>query len=378
MLQCTHYWRLSFPFLVAVALQLLLMVRLTAGSLTARKHDAGKSEACLVQTSRQQGDEKAEEDVVVGKILQPQLKVIRRPSVPNIGRNNSRNNSITSNNSSVKIVMGWFSKQFATESLQRAFRGWHVNSISKKGPAKITAALLTVSFNSSTTVLCVFLTILGFVVLCICLPLSRRFLPHSQTPADSNSQRLATCPELFVPKDKECWLRLPRIREANSRAPIRNSQGTVMLCADLSSSIESGSMRMSLMSPDERRCFAFCKQPEPGVLCIFSTQESKPIAEVRHDIRGGGFLLDTSCGKRLLLSYQMQTGSTEVTDDGKLLAFALPESKRHSGELEICVGPGVDAGLMLLAMLGTDAFLLEANSGCSSRIVSRMPSRQTA
>jgi len=315
--------------------------------------------------------------------------------------NDNGNISRDSSGSHKEINMGWFRKQLAMLSFWQHHSGhfwWHFNGTNKLVRSQISAALLTTIGNATAPDRWwLFLAILSSIVLFVCLPLSFYFFPVDTGLCPNNSSNLSAalllesrmpagcmspkqqepriCPELCVPQDKECRLRLPRIFEANSKACIRNSQDAVVLSARLSSSTEPGDLRISLMSPDERRCFAFCKQLEPGVLGIHVAQASKPVAELRRDTCKGGFLLDTFCGSRLLLNCHMQTGTMEVTNDDRLMAVAVPDSNSGCGEVEICVGPGIDVSLMVLAVLGIELFLGEGKPERRSSMSSRTPSR---
>lgn len=201
--------------------------------------------------------------------------------------------------------------------------------------------------------------------------------PRLSSPASldgvSNVQPSASvCPELRVPKDRECRLFVPRVLEVNAWAPIRSSQGEAILHTRLVSSSKHAGQRLSLMSPDQQKCYGFAGQREPGVLSIFpgssgamSEPDAQPVAELRRD-RDGSFLLESSGGAQALCRCNVQKGTLEVMDGQRLMAMAVPDSSGSGGgsgrgSLEIRVGPGVDVGLVILVLLGTGLLLREGS-----------------
>jgi len=399
MLGHASYFRLLHsPLLVAALLQMQAI---------ARSHDA-----CLVQISRNTGDEEAEEythqDGHVRSSVVPTLKLpwgpppkfteIGRMSVRSSGRSSS-----SSNSSSVVTVASPFSNISTIKhhpNLWQYLKGhfwWHLVATDKPVRSQISAALMTTIGNGTLPDgWLLFFAICSSLAVFVCLPLTvypfsvymgacpnnssclSEGLLESRMPSGYTSPKqkeFLICPELCVPKDKECKLLFPVTFEANSKACIRNSQNAVVLSASLSSSTEHGDLRISLFSPDERRCFASCQQLEPGVLRIHDAQASKPAVELRRDTWKGGFLLDTSCGSRLLLNYQMQNRTMEVIDDDRVIAVAVTDSNTGLGELEICVGPGGDVSLIVLAVLGIELFLEEGKCERQSSMPSRTPSR---
>jgi len=313
------------------------------------------------------------------------------------------NSSTGAIGSGTNIDRGWFRKQLAMLSLWHCTGRllWHTKGTKTLLQSQITSGLLINTGNETLSdSWSLFLAILASLSVFICLPLSIHYMSVSRRthpnnfsdlfaaatdswtpagcPSPQHKEPPRICPELCVPQNKECRLHVPQLFEANTKAYIRNSQGAMILSANLSCSTEHSDVSISLMSPDEQRCFALCKQVEPGVLSIHPAQTSKPAVELRRDTCKGRFCLDTSCGSRLLVNCHMQTGTMEVINDNRLMAVAVPDFNRKFGELEICVGPGIDVSLMVLTILGIEFFLGEGKTGQQSSMSSRTPSRISA
>jgi len=262
--------------------------------------------------------------------------------------------------------------------------------------AKNTASLLTsVREDQPSMAFLIALILLAACVVASCFPITRSlFSSHRRpvyfppkSPANPSSPisldgimhgqpRVSVCQELCVPKDRECRLFAPRILEVNAWASIRSSQGEAILRTRLiDEQLGVGGQWLSLMSPDQQKCYGFAKQHRPGVLTIYSggmfERDAQQVAELKRDRDRGGFLLEGSGGLQVFFSCNMQTGTLEVTDGQRLMAVAVPESSSSSGDmLEIRVGPGVDVGLVILVLLGTGLLLREGSGASSNQPIS--------
>lgn len=202
------------------------------------------------------------------------------------------------------------------------------------------------------------------------------------------------CSELVVPEGNECSLLLPRLTETRFSASgvlsITGDNGVPVLYAaytlaerpPLSADEQPGNgKRLVLRSALEDTILASCRdaQPEtsggPPQLMIVNKAE-EPFGMLRATgATGGGpkgsYTVSLSNGKKMFFRRDIQALSLCITDeDGWLLCCSEEGDERGR---PICISPHVDAGLVVIAMVGIDILdMNQAARGSADRAMPRL------
>lgn len=190
---------------------------------------------------------------------------------------------------------------------------------------------------------------------------------------ESAGHGLTICSELVVPPDNECTLLLPLISERDGLGAVETVtvddargipifQVTVRLGPRGGRSAEK---RLVLSSAVDDIVFASCRdaEPEPGArtragLSIFC-QADAPFGVLRPDglDDASGYSVRSRSGGVVCFRGDARTGCMKAIDEHDCI-IALTEATSWQ-QRWIRIGPRVDAGLVILAMLGIDLLELE-------------------
>lgn len=204
------------------------------------------------------------------------------------------------------------------------------------------------------------------------------------------------CRELVVPEESECSLLVPRLpfeQNANSQASMRspNSQRLEKSNAmDIELTIDDSRgipvFRMTTVEPNkdsgkhlclssaigERILFGYLAEPVPA-------QDGPPsFLKIHHHSgalfgtlrkeNGDRFRVRASPGWELLFTGDWETGALNVTDEnGGLQAIVEPLCMQNVPRCSVRIGPHVDAGLVVLALLGIDLLQYRATPQAMGR-----------
>lgn len=197
--------------------------------------------------------------------------------------------------------------------------------------------------------------------------------PFRSAPAGGGFPRSSLetlCPQLVVPEDSECTLIMPRMPRSEGDMMIFDSRGGPVFQVI----IEGGSHKQSqrgliLSSPNREAEFARALEYSDKVGAGPATKSR--LAMLDADGRLHGFLEGESPGANgCLFQYIPNAGHRtrfqrnasgerfEVKyEDGKLLAMVEPTSggilDPSNENLSVIIGPSVDAGLMVLCLMGS-------------------------
>jgi len=186
------------------------------------------------------------------------------------------------------------------------------------------------------------------------------------------------CPELVVPENNECTLLLPEIQMgAGQGASGSSHQQSILSIDDLNGmavlfaayttapipppgqyDVPGHSKRLVLRSALEDVVLASCADAvdtdssgDPGLIIFNKANEQCGVLRASSPGGNRGFMAHLTTGQKVLVRRDLQASDTYATDeDGWLLACT---ENAERGRV-IRISPQVDAGLMTLAMLGTD------------------------
>jgi len=214
-------------------------------------------------------------------------------------------------------------------------------------------------------------------------------LPIAATPPQATGKASLTpriadpkphlCPELVVPENNECTLLLPEIQmEAGQGASGCSHQQSILSIDDLNGmpvmfaacttaplpppsqhDLSGLSKRLVLRSALEDVVLASCADAveadssgDPGLLIFNKANEQCGVLRACSPGGNRGFMASLTTGQKVLVRRDKQVSGTyyATDEDGWLLACT---ENAERGRV-IRISPQVDAGLMTLAMLGTD------------------------
>lgn len=215
----------------------------------------------------------------------------------------------------------------------------------------------------------------------------------------ANSHHL--CPDLVVPEGSECTLLVPRLPQQNNGSCSTNAKfgqahitiddlrGAPVFRAACNSknNFQTGvsakqDKRLLLCSVTGQAIFGFCRETELNgnlVLTIHHHTESL-FGTLRPSDREGGsgnkYTIISNKNWRVHFQGHHEVGHFSAIDDnGQLLAIAEPVPERKQQRF-VRIGPFVDAGLMVLAMIGMDWLEQQQEAFASSRFEDQQMSQQ--
>jgi len=174
------------------------------------------------------------------------------------------------------------------------------------------------------------------------------------------------CPELVVPEKNECYLTFPEIEaSASSTSGILHisdaNEQAIFFAAYSVHPGYSGGKRLVLRSAFDEHLFASCEDAEPDAavprLKIFNSANEQQ--GLLHAGNPDQVVLEN--GTRLEIRRDRRVGTCATDEHGWLLACAAPAPEDGCRMLRI--SPKVDAGLVILAMLGADILALTSAAG---------------
>jgi len=175
------------------------------------------------------------------------------------------------------------------------------------------------------------------------------------------------CPDLLVPGNSECTLMVPQLDvAAGSRVCISDVKGRPVLRATLGLSPVLRGCRANKLSDIQRlvlssatgdATFAYCRNGESragggrtGLVMHHSSEEPFGVLNPDSCEVGCGYSLIANAGWHIYFRIDQETGNVSAIDEcGKLIAVAQPTATLTHA---IRVGPQVDAGMIVLAVLG--------------------------
>lgn len=174
------------------------------------------------------------------------------------------------------------------------------------------------------------------------------------------------CPELVVPDNTECTLRMQRLPPRGAArvgsVALKDSHGKTVFQAsfDLGRGLVRGSRRLTLTNPTSDAVFAFCCDGHDvgSGLTIFNGNAA-PFGQLHRAEGDGvnaveGYVVRCNRGYVLNILGDVVSGNMNIADrEGRLLAMAEPVH-HEEGSRGVRVGPFVDAGLVAIALLGID------------------------
>lgn len=208
-------------------------------------------------------------------------------------------------------------------------------------------------------------------------PLPSKSPPHS--PQDNSNPSI--CPELVVPEGCECSLLVPRLPPKGAgnegKISVADAMGVSIFQAEFRPSLigQADGKRMILTSSATENIFATCRDAKPvappadreGYGLMIHNHLEQPIGVLRSETPArSSYTLLTRQGVRIQVQGDIKAGAVTITDQqGRLLATAETKGTTNGGLRSVRVGPLVDAGLMVLSILGID--LLEHDAAVRSR-----------
>lgn len=185
------------------------------------------------------------------------------------------------------------------------------------------------------------------------------------------------CPELVLPAGTECTLLVPRISPSCQVVSIDDPRCNPVFHASLFAKPSVPSTSLSVMAPSRgttngslvlssadhgKAVFAFCRE----VIAVEGKLQSLTIHSYKDELFGElkcnpgdgnrNFKIVTSTGREVRFSGTSDSARLDVMDSqGRLLAIVQPPiDKDRTERRSVVVGPLVDAGLVVLGLLGID------------------------
>lgn len=197
-------------------------------------------------------------------------------------------------------------------------------------------------------------------------------LPSARsTPLQTSSDvtRTHLCSELVVPDGSECTLLMQRIPPQGSQkhgyVSVDDARGSPVFRASfVLGDQQTDNRRLIFASASGDAVFAFCRDAEPETapgnhqlgLTIHHHWDTL-FGVLRAKGRGASrcYAVVTGHGLRTQVRGDIRTGNLNATDEhGRLLALVEPFGPEGSGQRSVRIGPHVDAGLIVIALLGID------------------------
>jgi hypothetical protein len=179
------------------------------------------------------------------------------------------------------------------------------------------------------------------------------------------------CPELVVPDRHECYVMFPEIDKSAASTSgilcISVANGMAMLYAayNILPGYTSGK-RLVLTSALDERVLASCEDAKPDTAAEPRLKVLNGAEEEQGMLHAGN--TDTVVlknGARLEIRRDMRVGTCATDENGWLLACAAPA--QEDGCRMLRISPRVDAGLVILAMLGADILVLAFHAKMNER-----------
>jgi len=205
---------------------------------------------------------------------------------------------------------------------------------------------------------------------------SKRSLAHMVSPRRSVSGPVSVqppvrikaclCPDLLVPDRHECCVRFPEINAAATRTGgilcISDANGMAMLYAayNIQPGYTSGK-RLVLTSALDERVLASCEDAEPDASAEPQLKILNAAEEHQGMLHAGNpDIVVLNSGARVEIRKDMRIGTCATDENGWLLACAAPA--QEDGCRMLRISPRVDAGLVVLSMVGADILVLMLNA----------------
>jgi len=194
--------------------------------------------------------------------------------------------------------------------------------------------------------------------------------------AQATTQRKHLCPGLVVPENNECTLLLPEISRP-AQGPnygtlsIDNLSGVVVLLCKYTLTpallTGQGEKRLELKSAMNDEVLVSCRDTSDrdasgnpaGLIILNKSEEASGILKPNSQGTKRDYMVVLGDGQKVLLRRDLQR-RPYATDENSWLLACTEDSER--GRV-VRISPQVDAGLMALAMLGTDLLELRAAAG---------------
>lgn len=171
--------------------------------------------------------------------------------------------------------------------------------------------------------------------------------------------------ELVVPEGTECVLLLPSLVSQSVKSgviqiPVKDSKELQIFRADYYTFPQSDGTRLALYSATGEETFAFCRNMSrvagAPTMALYSRHfETSPFGFIRAD-DNGLFELVTDKNQRLTFKGDFEGNFNVVDSKGSTLAL----SEKVGDSRRLRIGPGTDAGLMVIAYLATDLLFVDA------------------
>jgi len=188
------------------------------------------------------------------------------------------------------------------------------------------------------------------------------------------ANRKHLCPGLVVPENNECTLILPEINgppNGHGTLSIDNLNGVVVIHATYTLSpallTGQGEKRLELKSAVDNKVLVSCRDTTErdangnptGLIILNRSEEASGILKANTQSSKRDYMVVLTDGQKVLLRRDLQR-RPYATDENSWLLACTEDSER--GRV-VRISPQVDAGLMTLAMLGTDILELRATAG---------------
>ncbi|CAE7435590.1 kz, partial [Symbiodinium sp. CCMP2456] len=174
-----------------------------------------------------------------------------------------------------------------------------------------------------------------------------------QSSQTGQSPLISLCPELVVPEKVECTLLVPLVRgHAAKRAstlPVSDVKGeTIFLLETIPDGRSSDGTRLILSSPMKDVRFCTCRTVATGFVFVNDKVYGGRFANLKK--LDSGFTLTADSRPPFRFQGSLSTSIDATDDDGRVLAYSgVAEADSHGiPQLKLNVGPGVDAGLMVV------------------------------
>lgn len=179
-------------------------------------------------------------------------------------------------------------------------------------------------------------------------------LPASRRPFDG--QRL--CPELVVPQASECTLLIPRVHQTSGdEIVIDDIRGSPVLRVSVGApSTSRGRVQglLTLLAIQEDEVFAYGMAEDAKITIRHHTEQD--FAQLSFDREAGAYVLTLCAGGKLYFRGDFVLESFHLQDERDRLLAVVQTLKNHGADpkRQLRVGPLVDAGLVVLCILGVD------------------------
>jgi len=178
--------------------------------------------------------------------------------------------------------------------------------------------------------------------------------PQAQSGQSSEqSPLISLCPQLVVPEKVECTLLVPLVgpglAKRASSLPVSDVKGeTIFLLETVPDGRSSDGTRLILSSPVKDVRFCTCRTVATGFVLENDKVYGGRLASLKK--LDSGFMLTANSRRPFRFQGSLSTSIDATDDDGKVLAYSSVAEADSSGipKLKLSVGPGVDAGLMVV------------------------------